>query len=497
MDNKYIVDILYYMLKQQGIHAYREDVCIALYSSPNFPSLASISQSLSIFGVCGEAFLTDLDHLKTLKGALVHLNDKTERFFIFKEIRKNNVVLYDGELREISIQRFNKDWDGIILVAKGKNGLIFRRSHQVNYLPYCHGILIALALLYTIFYIGIISAIHIFLDILGLLLSYLLMRQHNSIYQNLPFCKIGDKIDCNAVINYSSNGLLFNLPLVGMTFFLFDAICLMTGINNNLWFECLYAAALIITFVLTCYQIIKIRKYCLYCISVTIVTTAIFCLDLNHVKDNYAHLLQKISIALIASVSYCYSIYSLVNIEKERLSNAISLLKIKRNPLVVNSLFLPFRNGEATANAIEFGNKNAHVIITSIISLQCRYCKEYVKDLTDILRCAPDQYLWRIYIAGILPMNGHKDKFQIINRFQLMLLSAYLTNKECCFQMLREWDIHGKGQIREDAINKYYDMLNFIRKMPITHYPTILINGRILPKEYSISDIQFIEPYVK
>ena len=233
MDNKYIVDILYYMLKQQGIYAYREDVCIALYSSPNFPSLASISQSLSIFGVCGEAFLTDLDHLKTLKGALVHLNDKTERFFIFKE------------------------------------------------------------------------------------------------------------------------------------------------------------------------------------------------------------------------------------------------------------------------NAIEFGNKNAHVIITSIISLQCRYCKEHVKDLTNILRCAPDQYLWRIYIAGILPMNGHKDKFQIINRFQLMLLSAYLTNKECCFQMLREWDIHGKGQIREDAINKYYDMLNFIRKMPITHYPTILINGRILPKEYSISDIQFIAQYVK
>lgn len=171
--------------------------------------------------------------------------------------------------------------------------------------------------------------------------------------------------------------------------------------------------------------------------------------------------------------------------------------KIKRNPLVVNNLFLPFRNGEATANAIEFGNKNAHVIITSIISLQCRYCKEHVKDLTNILRCAPDQYLWRIYIAGILPMNGHKDKFQIINRFQLMLLSAYLTNKECCFQMLREWDIHGKGQIREDAINKYYDMLNFIRKMPITHYPTILINGRILPKEYSISDIQFIAQYVK
>ena len=29
MDNKYIVDILYYMLKQQGIHAYRADVCIA------------------------------------------------------------------------------------------------------------------------------------------------------------------------------------------------------------------------------------------------------------------------------------------------------------------------------------------------------------------------------------------------------------------------------------------------------------------------------------
>lgn len=40
-------------------------------------------------------------------------------------------------------------------------------------------------------------------------------------------------------------------------------------------------------------------------------------------------------------------------------------------------------------------------------------------------------------------------------------------------------------------------MLNFIRKMPITHYPTILINGRILPKEYSISDIQFIAQYVK
>ena len=78
MDNKYIVDILYYMLKQQGIHAYREDVCIALYSSPNFPSLASISQSLSIFGVCGEAFLTDLDHLKTLTKMRSILDEATD-----------------------------------------------------------------------------------------------------------------------------------------------------------------------------------------------------------------------------------------------------------------------------------------------------------------------------------------------------------------------------------------------------------------------------------
>lgn len=273
----------------------------------------------------------------------------------------------------------------------------------------------------------------------------------------------------------------------------------MIGINDNFWFEYLYASALIIMAVLTCYQILIIRKYCLYCISVAIVTSALFCMGWDYAKENCTQLLQKISIVLIASVSYCYSIYSVINKEKDRMSNIISSLKIKRNPVVINNLFLPFLNGETKEGAIEFGNKNAPVIITSIISLRCRYCKQYVKSLAEMLSYAPSQYLWRIYIDGILPNDGNDDNFVSINKLQLIMLSAYLTNKESFFQTLRKWNVHEyeKGQISEDAINKYYGMINDIRKMSITHYPTILINGRSLPNEYSTSDIQFIGQYVK
>ena len=116
MINKYIIDIIKYMLSRNSIYASRKNIYKVLCSDPTYPSLASVSSTLSFFGLKTNAFITDLEHLKLYKDVIVHLKNADGHFFVMIKIDDNNIILYDGKNTPLTINEFKNLWDGVLLI---------------------------------------------------------------------------------------------------------------------------------------------------------------------------------------------------------------------------------------------------------------------------------------------------------------------------------------------------------------------------------------------
>jgi len=494
MGNEYLVDIVQYLLRAKKVKAPRKEICVSLYSDPSFPSLAAISQTLAYFGFKNDAFAADIDHLKKLSNILVHSKENDGHFYVLKEIKNNTAVLYDGNYKTVSIQRFTGIWDGILLtlgsktsapVYSGKDQLQIRFNYFV----------LSIILLYGFFMLSGISAVQFLIDTIGLFISYLLFLRHNSIYSKLLFCHIGEKVDCNAVAdkNPIKQYLSFDLSILGMFFFLFDSINLCILNQEDLFLEFVYVIATLLMIFLSYYQLFIIKTYCLYCLLMTLlVALKLVLLWCNEISNNFD---LNPEYGIIAAIVYllCVLFYRRTIDNRNFIHEKIALLRIKRKPQSIKSFFPVKHNAYAMNGVLEFGNKDASIIITSFVSLNCRHCKAAIKESSNLINKFPGTFLWRVVIDGAYHSSMSNDEFASRNSKQLYLRTIYEQDKKLCFRKLRSWKFKDNLGYDEDKILKYRDELEHLSHLGLAHYPTIWINNRVLPTEYSISDLQYIQ----
>ena len=81
--------------------------------------------------------------------------------------------------------------------------------------------------------------------------------------------------------------------------------------------------------------------------------------------------------------------------------------------------------------------------------------------------------------------------FVQLNTRQLHIFQLYISDKKRCLKAMRLWNFKNITDGSEELITKYRFQQKNIEKMRIMHYPTIWVNGIVLPQEYSISDLQY------
>ena len=198
MRNEYIIDIVEKILFWNDVLINRKELFKVLFSSPVFPSLASVSQTLSYYGLHNNAFVTDLKHLLKLKNVIVHSIKKEEgHFYILTQIDSNTVTLYDGDETKISLEEFTVIWDGVVLVVEEKENVNIKRS--IIAFPFCCLVFWGYLLLYFFFTTTTEFTIDFMLDSIGFILSIVLFGQHLMIFEKTSFCQIGKNVDCNYV----------------------------------------------------------------------------------------------------------------------------------------------------------------------------------------------------------------------------------------------------------------------------------------------------------
>ncbi|MBF1460866.1 MAG: hypothetical protein HXN63_06005 [Prevotella pallens] len=492
MRNGYIIDVVEKILFLNDIHTNRKELFKVLFSSPVFPSLASISQTLSYYGLHNNAFVADLKHLLRLKNVIVHSIEKEEgHFYILTQIDCNTVTLYDGDETKISLEEFTVIWDGVVLIVEEKENVNIKRS--IIAFPLCCLGFWGFLLLYF-FFTTTKFTIDFILDSIGLTLSVVLLRQHLRIFEKTSFCQIGKNVDCNYVAdrNPLQRWLPIDLAIVGVFFFLFNLLSLLiVGATSCISGYITLVAAIFMMF-LSIYQVFKIKKYCLYCLGITIVVFAKLCISVLSFNAKHIYLLPKFVIATIIAYLFSYLIYKMMSYDKLLFNNDIELLRIKRNPSTIKNYFVQSHSIVPTEEMMEFGNKYADIVITTFISLHCRHCQKVVSEVIQLIDKFPKRFLWRVAIQGISSNDINDKVFVQLNTRQLHILQLYISDKKRCLKAMRLWNFKNITDCSEELITKYRFQQKNIEKMRIMHYPTIWVNGIVLPQEYSISDLQYI-----
>lgn len=492
MRNGYIIDVVEKILFLNNIYANRKKLFKVLFSSPVFPSLAAISQTLSYYGLHNNAFVADLKHLLRLKNVIVHSIEKEEgHFYILTQIDCNTVTLYDGDETKISLEEFTVIWDGVVLIVEEKENVNIKRS--IIAFPFCclgfWGYLLS-----YFFFTTTKFTIDFILDSIGLTLSVVLLRQHLRIFEKTSFCQIGKNVDCNYVAdrNPLQRWLPIDLAIVGVFFFLFNLLSLLiVGATSCISGYITLVAAIFMMF-LSIYQVFKIKKYCLYCLGITIIIFAKLCISVLSFNVKHIYLLPKFVIATIIAYLFSYLIYKIMDYDKLLFNNDIELLRIKRNPSIIKKYFVQSHSIVPTEEMMEFGNKYADIVITTFISLHCRHCQKVVSEVIQLIDKFPKRFLWRVAIRGISSNDINDKVFVQLNTRQLHIFQLYISDKKRCLKAMRLWNFKNITDGSEELITKYRFQQKNIEKMRIMHYPTIWVNGIVLPQEYSISDLQYI-----
>lgn len=283
------------------------------------------------------------------------------------------------------------------------------------------------------------------------------------------------------------------MPILGISFFLFDYLYLILFGYDNLSLLPFYLCGSFLMASLIIYQLLFVKKYCLYCIGVSIVVfiKTVFVI----VSFNTAFNLSQILISILASSAICSFVLLHKIIERKNFDNEISLLIVKRNPKVINALFHNRQqNLSSYDNVLIYGNPKATTKITTFVDLNCKYCRKVMQDMVFLLKRFPQRFCWNLIIDGFIKAELSEEDFEHINYRQLYIYTLYKKKDKNDFLRSRI-NIPKKWSCSLSIITQYKALLESIKNLNLNHYPIIIVNDKILPKEYKIEDLQYISTY--
>ena len=96
---------------------------------------------------------------------------------------------------------------------------------------------------------------------------------------------------------------------------------------------------------------------------------------------------------------------------------------------------------------------------------------------------------WLISLSGI--NSDDNDSFIRYNHTQLQILQTYKENKENTLQLLFHEKKCDKLNITDETVEIFRQQLKDINELRLKYLPLVSFNGRKLPWNYQISDLNF------
>lgn len=410
-----------------------DSVIYRLLDTPVGSSLRGISDALDSLHIENSVYQLPTEYLKELEFPYLMLLPNRKEAFI---------VVTNNNERDAAIP----SWEGVVLTANKtdktpKYKYVWLRNvvGRVTNNQICIATSVLLLLFVILTKPDIMTVLHTIMSGLGVCVSTLLLKKENMHEENDRFCKIGHFVDCEQVLNSKGSQLLglFRMSDLAFLFFATELSLAFIGNDNNLGYSLLLLlAGCCFTLYSFIYQIVSIRKICLYCMSINLmVWIDTLILVFNYSRINF-HKPFPLFLAGVISFIIWRITLNYLSISERNVS-----LKQKESTLYSRELFDFLLSKERTITDVDdkyadVDGANSGDVITMFVHPKCKNCKNIYQYLPE----------------------------------------------------LRE-----RATVKTVSLAQNDANLNFFCKInQITRTPTIVFNGKELPEIYSVGDLKYI-----
>ncbi|WKB81842.1 vitamin K epoxide reductase family protein [Cellulophaga lytica] len=494
----------------------------AILSHPDYPSLLSISDTLTKYSVENLAVKIDSEKLKEIPlPCIVQVEEKgTSLFYVLNSYDDTNTAYYDHKNKHntVSTDTFLEKWTGICLVAEKSEesrepGIEKRLAQKkvINSLAIIAGtsllswIILAIAHTFENSFTTT-SIFYLLLKFIGLATGIMLLwyevDKYNPTLQS--FCSGGKKVNCEQVLSskyanllggtLSVNALVLGYFFAGIGLLLANgfgaATMSLLGVLSLLGLPIVLYSAYTQAFV--------IKKWCRFCLVVQGVLLLEYCLTVfQGVTLNTIGILDILLFTALFLLPVLGWTITKPWLEKGKETNMYkrSLQKIKNNKTVFESLLT--KSDKITTNPSGLGillkNETPKYHVVKVCNPYCGPCAKAHPVLDDL------------YQKGIIDLQvlftalpDERDrKYKPVSH----LLAVDEANKKNTPKALDDWYMAKTKDYDAFAAkypfnaelqkqkNKIQAMYNWCNAENITRTPTIFINGYELTKEYTINDL--------
>lgn len=503
-----------------------------LHEHPDYPSLLSLSDVLSNYGVQTLAFTMDMTRFSELPVPFITVikdhEENTDLFTIVRSVKDNNITYYNTNANRWVTAGYNKFKEifisGIVLIADKENAIDeneyarnkwkdVQNSISTVSAFYSIPVLVIGASFFLLFQTGsqaVLPVLFALVTLAGAIVCSLLLwyevDKHNPILQKI--CTGGKKMNCSAILSSRHSTILGkSWSVIGFVYFAGSILLILfTSILNSsiqsflAWFNIM---ALPYTIFSIFYQWRVARQWCLLCLMVQFVLVAQFIIAFFagwHVALNFTGIpVIGIAVAYLLPFLIANLLLPEYKAAKDGKQHRSVLQKLKHTPGVLDALLLqqPAVHESTEGLGIVLGSPHARHKIIKVCNPYCAPCAKAHKPLEELLNNNPDVQLRIVFLAN----NNEIDHTRWPAKHLLAI--AAMNNPDYTKRALDDWylpeekdydvfsakyPLNGELKQQEPKIDA---MSYWCTSMRVNFTPTFFVNGYQLPPQYDATDLKY------
>lgn len=488
--NKYLKDINHNRIVEEYNSLYE--------SHPNYPSLLSISDSLSFLDIENISANVPFQHFDKLPDKFLTKLNHIDDFILLTKYNNQYKIESKSKIETISIDIINENWNGLVFIIEenenaSKNLTI---NFEYKWLLY---FLIILTLFYFKHNFDFQVIFYLVTTLFGLFISYEILKTYFKKDSNeSKFCSVNKEVSCNSVINSKAFKLnkyiefadlpilFFSISLFGILFNLFP--------YKHIGLLSLLSFPLVLFSIYLQKQIIK--KWCSLCLMASgiLIFNSIFFLVFIDLKFTLTEILNLIITSLIITPIWFLLKNSIQN-NLETTTKNNKLLRFKRSEKVYDVVTEEVNSLEKI-DFITIGNINAKNNLTLFITPSCSFCHVAIKDALQLIEKNKDS----IYIRIGYNLNINNTDNQYIKIAKI--ITHLFINKLDYLQALKDWHIEKLGfdlwLKKWDSVDDFIfeneileKQFNWCAEQDYNYAPVRIFNNKLAPQEYEINELHY------
>ena len=341
-----------------------------------------------------------------------------------------------------------------------------------------------------------------------------MIQKNNNPYEpnelTSKICKTNDYGDdsCLSIIRSDGAKLPLNFTLSDLSFVFFITLFIFLNLNLRTEVFCIVISTFAIPIIgySLWYQGLKHKKWCTLCLIIVLTLIGFILTSvLNLTLFNFEGLILPsiIFLTLFVSIGIVWKVTSPILsgyfLEK---ANNTELLKLKRNPIVFQSLANETDSIQVdqlkNIPKLFFGDQEASISLDLFLSPSCPHCHTVFLKALDLLKRHPKKL--KLNIGFNINIANTQNVFSEVAK---IITNTYLNKgPEPALDLLHSW--HGQTinlpnfikthnqEISEKAIEYLTLQHLWCNKNNLNYAPVTIFNNQLFPKTYDLTDINYL-----